>query len=320
MLSFIFSYNFEYALRFCLGFSILILLIYKIRTYGLNYFYNAFTFTIFLSFIFYIIQEFLGFGLYLRPRNDILVFLTHDNRFLNISRLALSFPVKSGFIFYASMFFYFFISLVENKNKSVFVLSFISLLLSLFLTICTQSTNIFLIFTFILFLCINNVIMKPKVSFPKLILQIFNLKNINILFWFPVFIVPLLYLLLTKNEILDFASVFHIMDLYSDLSTSFIKLFIFNILGSGLGYVAYSGEYSYISDLNYLFLLLLELGPILFSLFLVFLFYIVNFNILILVFIFFVSFSINHHSDLFLYSFTYIFFHYNFSKHVNYKF
>ena len=72
--------------------------------------------------------------------------------------------------------------------------------------------------------------------------------------------------------------VFSYIDLYIDLSTSFIDLFILNIFGSGVGYVAYSGEYSFVSDMNYLFILLLELGPILFILFLLFISYIVKFN------------------------------------------
>ena len=92
--------------------------------------------------------------IYLRERFGELLYLTNDFRFFNLSRTALSLPVKSGFIFYFSMIIYFSIIIQKftlmNKNIHHLLIK-ISLISSLLLAVFTQSMNLFVMSFFVLF-------------------------------------------------------------------------------------------------------------------------------------------------------------------------
>ena len=108
-----------------------------------------------LSLLFYVLQEIFSMPIYLRERFGELLYLTNDFRFFNLSRTALSLPVKSGFIFYFSMIIYFSIIIQKftlmNKKNIHHLLIKISLISSLLLAVFTQSMNLFVMSFFVLF-------------------------------------------------------------------------------------------------------------------------------------------------------------------------
>ena len=115
------AFNYEFLLRFLLGFLVILIITNLVTKKGLDYFLGCFVFVVNLSLLFYVLQEIFSMPIYLRERFGELLYLTNDFRFFNLSRTALSLPVKSGFIFYFSMIIYFSIIIQKftlmNKKK-----------------------------------------------------------------------------------------------------------------------------------------------------------------------------------------------------------